>query len=305
MIDLLLVCGLWSLALTTLLTPNAFRALVFFILLGLLLTLVWIRLDAPDIALAEAALGTGITGVLLLDTLKQQPQHALLCVHRTRIFWAVFSGLSLTLALSWALLQAPAMPIALDQTLTAQLDASGVSHPITAVLLNFRAYDTLLEIGVLLLALFAGQGLHERQHPLEQLSGAQLHNPFLRASLALWLPGMLLLATYLLWAGAHQPGGAFQAGAVLAAAFILMHLCGLALDAQVSQHLLRIGVLVGFVLFLVVASSSMLAGQTLLTYPSAWAGELILLIELALTFSIGLILFSLFTLNHQMRKESA
>ena len=38
-----------------------------------------------------------------------------------------------------------------------QIDAamaqSGVDHPVTAVLLNFRAWDTLLELAVLLLAL--------------------------------------------------------------------------------------------------------------------------------------------------------
>jgi hypothetical protein len=34
------------------------------------------------------------------------------------------------------------------------LPDSGVSNPVTAVLLNFRAYDTLLEIGVVLLALW-------------------------------------------------------------------------------------------------------------------------------------------------------
>ncbi len=33
------------------------------------------------------------------------------------------------------------------------MDRSGVTHPVTAVLLNFRGYDTLLEVAVLLIAL--------------------------------------------------------------------------------------------------------------------------------------------------------
>jgi multisubunit Na+/H+ antiporter MnhB subunit len=37
----------------------------------------------------------------------------------------------------------------------ALLPESGVEHPVTAVLLNFRAYDTWLEIGVILLGLLA------------------------------------------------------------------------------------------------------------------------------------------------------
>lgn len=65
--DLLLASALlWS-AWRTLSTPAIERAVILFIVFGLLLTLAWARLDAPDIALAEAAIGAGLTGALLLD----------------------------------------------------------------------------------------------------------------------------------------------------------------------------------------------------------------------------------------------
>ncbi len=55
--DLLLAASLlWS-AWRTLATPDIFRAVILFIVFGLLLTLGWARLAAPDIALAEAAIG--------------------------------------------------------------------------------------------------------------------------------------------------------------------------------------------------------------------------------------------------------
>lgn len=67
-IDLLLVIALlWS-AVRTLTSRNLFFAVVLFIVFGLLMAIVWARLNAPDIALAEAAIGAGITGALLLDT---------------------------------------------------------------------------------------------------------------------------------------------------------------------------------------------------------------------------------------------
>ena len=47
-------------------------ALVFAVLAavaGVTLALAWVRLRAPDIALAEAAVGSGITGALLLSAL--------------------------------------------------------------------------------------------------------------------------------------------------------------------------------------------------------------------------------------------
>lgn len=60
----LLWCGWRSLA-----APTPQRAVVLFIVFGLLMTLAWARLAAPDIALAEAGIGAGLTGALLLDAL--------------------------------------------------------------------------------------------------------------------------------------------------------------------------------------------------------------------------------------------
>lgn len=50
-------------------SPDLFRAIVQFIAFGLLMALAWIRLDAPDVALAEATIGAGLTGALLLAAL--------------------------------------------------------------------------------------------------------------------------------------------------------------------------------------------------------------------------------------------
>lgn len=66
--DLLLALALlWS-ALRAMTAADLFRATVLFIVFGLLMALAWARLGAPDIALAEAAIGAGLAGALLLDT---------------------------------------------------------------------------------------------------------------------------------------------------------------------------------------------------------------------------------------------
>lgn len=67
LLDALLVLALLGTALAVLLSRDLFRAVVLFIAFGLLLSLCWVRLRAPDLALAEAAIGAGLTGVLLLD----------------------------------------------------------------------------------------------------------------------------------------------------------------------------------------------------------------------------------------------
>jgi len=65
--DVLLGLGLVVAALGALWSRDLFRAVVLFIVFGLLVALAWIRLQAPDVALAEAAIGAGLTGALLLD----------------------------------------------------------------------------------------------------------------------------------------------------------------------------------------------------------------------------------------------
>jgi uncharacterized MnhB-related membrane protein len=50
-------------------SPDLFKAVVLFIGFGLMMSLAWVRLKAVDIALAEAAIGAGITGALFLSAL--------------------------------------------------------------------------------------------------------------------------------------------------------------------------------------------------------------------------------------------
>jgi len=54
-------------------------------------------------------------------------------------------------ALLEPLMEPPSGGVDLRTAVAANMTASGVEHPVTAVLLNFRGYDTLLEIAVLLL----------------------------------------------------------------------------------------------------------------------------------------------------------
>jgi uncharacterized MnhB-related membrane protein len=51
-----------------------FGCAVAFIGFGLLMALTWLRLGAPDVALAEAAVGAGVTGSLLLASLDRLRQ---------------------------------------------------------------------------------------------------------------------------------------------------------------------------------------------------------------------------------------
>jgi uncharacterized MnhB-related membrane protein len=69
-LDLFLCVVLIALAVRALFSRTLFQGVMFFIVYGLMMALVWARLRAPDIALAEAALGAGITGALLFNAVR-------------------------------------------------------------------------------------------------------------------------------------------------------------------------------------------------------------------------------------------
>jgi len=188
-----------------------------------------------------------------------------------------------------SILELPRPAVNLPAAVSANMALSGVEHPVTAVLLNFRGYDTLLEVGVLLLALIV---VLTASTPRDSMPLPPVQ-PVLQALPRIVVPVMVLFATYLLWAGAYQPGGAFQGGAVLAAAAVLLRLTGIIPGWRAPGVVLRCGLFFGFLVFLFVATASLGQGE-ILAYPPPWASALIVLIELALTLSLGLILAGLF-----------
>ena len=198
--------------------------------------------------------------------------------------------MALTGLLAWAILSLPLNGTSLRTQVFANIGNSGVSNPVTAVLLNFRGYDTLLEITVLFLAVLGVWSLGTIHIP-DLLQPAGL---FLMALLRILLPAMVLTAGYLLWAGAHAPGGAFQAGAVLGGAGILLLLTEVRFASTIDWWPLRTLLSAGILVFSGVGLGSMALGGRLLEYPRDWAGILILIIESAATLSIGVTLMVLF-----------
>jgi len=195
----------------------------------------------------------------------------------------------LAAGLGYAVLSLPSPAPGLSDYVTANLESSGVSNPVTAVLLNFRGYDTLLELGVLLLALLGVWSFGAVPEGREPSPG-----PVLDKLSRLLVPLLILVAGYLLWVGADAPGGAFQAGSVLATAGVLLLLTGWRPDTRFSGWPLRIALVAGLGAFVVVGVVLILVGGRLLEYPPSFAAALILLIEAAATLSIGITLASLF-----------
>lgn len=287
-----------------LITADLPKAVVLFIAFGLLSALAWARLAAPDIALVEAAVGAGLTGALLMSMLgwlrpERLAPRPLGGLHRAALLGALAA---LAVGVAWAVLTLPATSVGLTDEVLASLGASGVSHPVTAVLLNFRGYDTLLETAVLLVAAVGVHSLRRRS-PLSSSAGAS--GPLLPVLVRLLVPGIIVVSGYLLWRGSHAPGGAFQAGAILGGGGILLVLTRTIQAPATSSPWVRAALLAGPVVFAVFAAAPLLVGGRLLEYPPDWAGTLILSLESALTLSIALVLTMFFSGAEQLEPSGA
>ncbi|AGC48083.1 hypothetical protein MYSTI_06810 [Myxococcus stipitatus DSM 14675] len=268
------------------------QAVVLFVAMGLMSALAWARLEAPDIALVEAAVGTGLTGALLMHTLSWTEETAPEAHTRaTRWVWDILAASALTGVLGWAVLALPADSLGLGPEVTARLADSGVEHPVTAVLLNFRGYDTLLEIAVLLVAALGARAVNPRT---ERPSLETEDDPLTGELFRMMTPAVLLLAGYLVWVGAHGPGGAFQAGAILAGGGVVAILTTRLGTPRMSSRRVRWALLMGPLLFVAVAVAPLFRGGRLLEFPPHLAGTLIFVVELALTVTITLVLLMFF-----------
>lgn len=66
LLGLLLVCGI-----TTCLSKNLLVSLVIYMAYSVIMSIIWALLEAPDLAITEAAVGAGVSSVLLFLTLKK------------------------------------------------------------------------------------------------------------------------------------------------------------------------------------------------------------------------------------------
>ena len=172
------------------------------------------------------------------------------------------------------------------------LAQSGLGNPVAGVLFVYRALDTLLEKVVLILALLGVWSLA----PDSVWGGIPGLRVYAQPSstltfLAQLLPPVgIVVAIYMCWVGAKEPGGAFQGGTVLAAMWLLVMIAGLKSVPSISQPWLRLLLVVGPVIFLAIGLAGMVLANAFLAYPSGYAKALIVAVEFALTLSIGVAL---------------
>jgi multisubunit Na+/H+ antiporter MnhB subunit len=304
LLDVVLALAVLGLAGCALFVRERITSVVFFLVFGLVLALVWARLGAPDVALAEAAIGAGLTGALLLDAVRRPSAGPEPTDSRGRGRATALVAVALAVPLG-VLLAAAAIDLGRTPGLGPQvqqaLPGTGVSHPVTAVLLDLRSYDTLLEVAVLLVAALAVLSLHA-DDDLADVALSPAPEPVLAGLVRVAVPVSVVLGGWLLVLGTSAPGGAFQAGALLGGALVLLRLAGSRSPAP-GRRSLRALLVLGAAVFLAVALGTALLGGGLLVLDPSWARTSILVVEAALTVSIAVTLAQLYVADQPSAAE--
>jgi len=287
---------LLGLALYAVRARDAFAAVVGFVAYGLILTLAWVLLRGVDVALTEGAIGGGLTGALLIHAASRL-RATEAAARAERPAAATRAGAALLAAcvagaLAVAVLVLPDPAPTLAPAAMSAIAPLSVGNPITAVLLAYRALDTLLEAIVLVFALIGVWSLTPdgawggRPGPVHRADP----NGVL-AYLARILPPVgVVVGLYVFWAGADAPGGKFQGATIIAAMWLLAIMAGLADVPPISRRWLRAAIVGGPLVFVAIGFLGAWAAGAFLAYPDGLAKPLIIAIELALLPTLTLIL---------------
>ena len=71
---ILLLIGLLVCAVATALVKKPMRAVIIYMAYSIIMSVVWLLLESPDLAITEAAVGAGVTSVLFFLTLRKVHQ---------------------------------------------------------------------------------------------------------------------------------------------------------------------------------------------------------------------------------------
>jgi len=199
---------------------------------GLVASLTFISLSAPDLAMTQLSVDV-VSTVLLLMGLALLPQTSpresaparrwrdatLAAVGGGGIAWLTWLMLTRDFdSISWYFLEK-------------SLPAGGGTNAVNVILVDFRGYDTFGEITVLgvagvgVLALLDGLRVRRPALDPEGRPWSYRREPLMLRMAARWLlPLALVVTAYVFWRGHNLPGGGFIAGLIASVALVLQYM---------------------------------------------------------------------------------
>jgi multicomponent K+:H+ antiporter subunit A len=216
---------------------NRLRVLIYVGVIGLVISLAFAVLSAPDLALTQISVEvvTILLMLLALNLLPKRPPQLSSTPRMARDAALAIAGGVLVGSIAWAMLTRDPGPSIAAFHLANAKPGGGGTNVVNVILVDFRAYDTLGEIivlGIAGLGIFAlldtasrgAAGARLRAWRADMPHSPERHPMMLVAASRIILPLTLLVGIYLFLRGHNQPGGGFIAALVVAAAFLVQYL---------------------------------------------------------------------------------
>lgn len=318
--DVVLLVLLVALTIGLLYLRQLFAAVMVAGMYSLVLATLFVVLDAVDVAFTEAAVGAGVSTVLMLAALaltkSQEKPIAKPGSYRrlgALLVVSTLGGLLLYASFDFPYFAQPDTPVQTHVTpayLTESQAATTAPNVVTSVLSSYRGYDTLGETvvvftaGVAVLLLIGGGGRYRFQHSSKPPAVDLKHQLILRVTTKLLVPVILLFALYVQFHGDFGPGGGFQAGVIFASGFILYALVfGLDKAREVvfqDHRLVRALMALGVLIYAGVGVVTLVLGGNFLDYnvlasdPTAGQHMGILLIEFGVGLTVAAVMVVVF-----------
>lgn len=228
LIDVSLLAFLIMIVFASIKMTDLFAVTMLFGIFSFVSALLFLDLDAVDVAFTEAAVGAGFTTVLMLSALRlTQPyenvkhRHSLLA-----LFIVILTGAALFYGISdfpdMGDLNAPVHQHVAPEYIQLTQQKIDIPNVVTAVLASFRGYDTfgetvvIFSAGVAVLLLLGMGKVESKQEPEENLVLWVVVKPMIAL--------ILIFGLYVQFHGDFGAGGGFQAGVIFASGFILYSL---------------------------------------------------------------------------------
>ena len=238
---LLLFAACGAIALTH---HQRFQAVVLVGVVGLVTSLTFVSLSAPDLALTQLSVEV-VSTVLLLMGLALLPQHSpreSSALRRTRDGVLALAGGAGVAWVAWVLLTRNHDSISW-YFLEKSLPVGGGTNVVNVILVDFRGYDTFGEITVLgiaaigVLALMDGMRTRRPLTDTQGLAWTFSAQPLmLRVAASVVLPLALVITLYIFMRGHNLPGGGFIAGLITAVALVLQFMALGQARAEMMLH---------------------------------------------------------------------
>ncbi len=212
--------------------------------IGLVASLAFIALSAPDLAMTQLSVDV-VSTVLLLMGLALLPQFTpreSAPTRRLRDAAIALAGGGGIAWMTWLMLTREFDSISW-YFIENSVPKGGGANAVNVILVDFRGYDTFGEITVLGIAavgvLALLDGLRVRRPPADPDGRAWSYREeplMLRMAARVVLPMALVVAAYIFWRGHNEPGGGFIAGLVVSVALLLQYM---ALGQERAENLLH------------------------------------------------------------------